>query len=69
MVEFQQEQSMNVGKDVLQLIFVTEKIVSALRADNILSDEAAVVRQCATELLEATPESTPDESLLLPFLT
>ena len=60
---------MAIGKDVLQLIFVTEKIEAAsLEGKTFSGQEARLIRECATELLEAIPEPMPDESLVLPFV-
>ena len=59
---------MAIDKDVLQLIFMTEKIEAATLEGKIFSvQEATLIRECATELLEAVPEPMPDESLALPF--
>jgi hypothetical protein len=60
---------MAIDKDVLHLIFVTEKIEAApLKGKTYSAEEATLIRECAKELLEAVPDPMPDESLLLPFL-
>ena len=52
---------MNIGKDVIRLIFLHEKIQMALLEGKVLStDEAILIRQCATELLKAIPATIPD---------
>ena len=52
---------MNIGKDVIRLIFLHEKIQMTLLEGQALStDEAILIRQCATELLKAIPAPTPD---------
>lgn len=51
---------MNIGNDVLHLIFLTEKIqADLLNGEALLTEEAMLVRQCATELLKAIPEPMP----------
>ena len=51
---------MNIGKDVIRLIFLCEKIHTTLLESKTLSPhEANVIRQCATELLKAIPAPTP----------
>jgi hypothetical protein len=61
---------MSIDKDVLQLIFVTERIQTAPLRGEFLSDEQVLcIRECAAELLEALPETMPDQTLLLPFVT
>jgi hypothetical protein len=51
---------MNIGKDVIRLIFLHEKIQTALLEGGTLSpDEAILIRQCATELLKDIPAPTP----------
>ena len=48
---------MNIGKDVLHLIFLTEKIEADMLDGQILSpEEAILIRQCASQLLNAMPE-------------
>ena len=43
----------NVRKEIRDLITINEKIQSAvLHGDRITDDEAALIRQCASELLE-----------------
>ena len=60
---------MAIGKDVLQLILVTEKIDGAsLEGMTFSVQEAALIRECAMELLEAIPEPMPDKTLVLPFV-
>lgn len=44
---------MELGKDVLQLIFLCEK----LEREPLTCDEAILVRQCAAELLKVIPGS------------
>ena len=59
---------MAIDKDVLQLIFVTEKFETAFLVGKTFSaEEATLIRECATEILAAVPDPQPDESLLLPF--
>jgi hypothetical protein len=46
----------NVRKEIRELISINEKIQSALvHGDHISNDEALLIRQCATELLEKIP--------------
>ncbi|HSA65727.1 MAG TPA: hypothetical protein VLE25_13645 [Nitrospira sp.] len=46
----------NVRKEVRDLIMINEKIQSALvNGDRLSDDEAALIRQCASELLETIP--------------
>ncbi len=46
----------NVRKEVRELISLNEKIQSALlHGDQITDDEAILIRQCASELLEKVP--------------
>ena len=46
----------NVRKEIRELISINEKIQSALvHGDHISNDEAMLIRQCATELLEKIP--------------
>ena len=46
----------NVRKEVRELISINEKIQSALmHGDHITDDEATLIRQCASELLENIP--------------
>jgi hypothetical protein len=46
----------NVRKEVRDLITINEKIQSALMfGDHISHDEAMLIRQCASELLEKVP--------------
>lgn len=46
----------NVRKEVRELISLNEKIQSALlHGDRITEDEAILIRQCASELLEKLP--------------
>ena len=46
----------NVRKEVRDLITINEKIQSALlHGDRITDDEAMLIRQCASELLEKIP--------------
>ena len=46
----------NVRKEIRDLITINEKIQSALlRGDGITVDEATLIRQCASELLEKIP--------------
>jgi hypothetical protein len=56
---------MDLGKDVLHLIFLCEK----LEREPLSCEEALLVRQCATELLTAIPgPARPDLSqVLIPF--
>ena len=49
----------NVRKDVRELISLNERIQSALvHGDHITDDEATLIRQCASELLEKVPPPT-----------
>jgi hypothetical protein len=46
----------NVRKEVRDLITINEKIQSALlNGDRLSDDEATLIRQCASELLETIP--------------
>ena len=46
----------SVRKEVRDLITINEKLQSALlRGDRITDDEAILIRQCASELLEKIP--------------
>jgi hypothetical protein len=46
----------NVRKEIRDLITINEKIQTALlHGDRITDDEAALIRQCASELLENIP--------------
>jgi hypothetical protein len=46
----------NVRKEIRDLISINEKIQSALlHGDRITDDEAVLIRQCASELLEKIP--------------
>ncbi len=46
----------NVRKEIRDLISINEKIQSALLSgDHITDDEATLIRQCASELLEKIP--------------
>ena len=46
----------NVRKEVRDLIIINEKIQSALLlGDHITDDEATLIRQCASELMEKVP--------------
>jgi hypothetical protein len=46
----------NVRKEIRDLISINEKIQSALLSgDRISADEATLIRQCASELLEKIP--------------
>lgn len=46
----------NLRKEVRELISINEKIQSAmLHGDRISDDEATLIRQCASELLEKIP--------------
>lgn len=48
----------NVRKEIRDLITLNEKIQSALlHGDRLTDDEVALIRQCASELLEKIPES------------
>ena len=51
------EVNMNdLRKEVRELITINEKIQSALlQGDRMTDDEATLIRQCATELLEKIP--------------
>ena len=47
----------NVRKEIRDLITLNEKIQSALlHGDHLTDDEVALIRQCASELLEKIPE-------------
>ena len=49
----------NLRKDVRELISLNERLQSALlRGIQITEDEAILIRQCATELLEKIPSSS-----------
>jgi hypothetical protein len=59
--------------DVLhQLVFLTERThIDFLRGETFSDDEAIVIRQCATELLQTIPGPSPlsdEDTLLLPFV-
>jgi len=46
----------NLRKEVRELISINERIQSALlHGDHITDDEATLIRQCASELLEKIP--------------
>ena len=46
----------NVRKEIRDLITINEKIQSTLlHGDQLTNDEAALIRQCASELLEKVP--------------
>lgn len=46
----------NLRKEVRELISINEKIQSALlHGDRMTDDEATLIRQCASELLEKIP--------------
>ena len=46
----------NVRKEIRDLISLNERIQSALlHGDRVTDDEAALIRQCANELLEKIP--------------
>ncbi len=48
---------MSIRNDVLQLVFLTEKMEADLLKDHALSpEEALVVRGCASQLLTAIPD-------------
>ena len=50
----------NVRKEIRELISINEKIQSALvHGDHMSNDEALLIRQCATELLEKIPAPAP----------
>jgi hypothetical protein len=52
----------NVRKEIRELISINEKIQSALvHGDHISNDEAMLIRQCATELLEKIPATAPSK--------
>lgn len=52
----------NVRKEIRELISINEKIQSALvHGDHISNDEAMLIRQCATELLEKIPAPAPSK--------
>jgi hypothetical protein len=61
---------MDIGRDVLHLIFLSEKIQTAMHLGEPLTpDEAILIRQCAHELLDAVPaaaEADPSQ-FLIPF--
>jgi len=51
---------MSIDHDVLQLVFVTEKLQSALRNGAELSpEEVKLVEQCAIDLLESLRTPAP----------
>ena len=59
---------MTISKDVLHLIFLTEKIEADMLGGQTLSpEEAILVRQCASQLLNAIPELS--QPLCVPQLT
>ena len=46
----------NVRKEIRDLITINEKIQSTLlHGDQLTNDEAALIRQCASELFEKVP--------------
>jgi hypothetical protein len=46
----------NIRKEIRDLITINEKIQSALmHGDRLTDDEATLIRQCASELLEKIP--------------
>ena len=50
----------NVRKEIRDLITINEKIQSALlNGDRITDDEATLIRQCASELLEKIAAPKP----------
>ena len=52
----------NLRKEVRDLISLNEKIQSALlHGDRITDDEAVLIRQCASELLENIPAPSTRE--------
>jgi hypothetical protein len=58
----------NIRKEIRDLISINEKIQSALLSgDRITDDEAALIRQCASGLLEKIPAprqwTRPDRSV------
>jgi hypothetical protein len=61
---------MNIGHEVIRFIFLTEKFQTAmLEGEPLTPDEAILIRQCATELLNAIPalaEAEPDQ-FMIPF--
>ena len=61
---------MNIGRDVIRFIFLTEKFQTAmLEGEPLTPDEAILIRECSTELLNAVPvpaEAKPDQ-FLIPF--
>ena len=49
----------NLRKEVRELISINEKIQSALlHGDRMTDDEATLIRQCASELLEKIPSQS-----------
>ena len=59
---------MNIDTDVLNLIFLSEKIEAAFIEGKLISPkEAVLVRQCAQELLDvvpAPPEADPSQVVI-----
>ena len=50
----------NVRKEIRELISINEKIQGALvHGDHLSNDEALLIRQCASELLEKIPPPAP----------
>ncbi len=61
---------MKIGKDVIRLIFLCEKIeVTSLERATISPDEAKMIRQCANKLLDAVPAPAEVEAsqFVMPF--
>jgi hypothetical protein len=51
----------NIRKEVRELITINEKIQSALlQGERITDDEAMLIRQCASELLDNIPRVRPN---------
>lgn len=61
---------MNIRRDVIRLIFLTEKFQTAfLQGETLSPHEANLIRECATELFNAVPApAEPDrDQFLIPF--
>jgi hypothetical protein len=60
---------MQLGKDVLHLIFLCEKIQIASLDGTLSPDEAIFIRQCAVEMLKAVLATEPAATLPVRFTT
>jgi hypothetical protein len=59
----EQEVLMQLGKDVLRLIFLCEKIQIASLDGTLSPDEAIFIRQCAAEMLKTVVAPEPAATL------